>query len=126
MNTAAKSVLLVEDDQYLLSLYARKFSQCDCAVYSARDGLEALRVFAKYHPDVLIIDLNIPELSGWEVLETLSKEAVPPLAVVLSNYDEAQAREMGTLPDIVKAYFVKINTDPDELVKHVKDLVSSK
>jgi DNA-binding response OmpR family regulator len=121
-----KSILLVEDDQYLLALYARKFSLCDYTVYSARDGLEALRSFAKYHPDLLIVDLNIPQLSGWEVLETLSKEVSPPLAIVLSNYDQVQAREIGKLSDIVKDYFVKINTTPDELVNRVKDLLNTK
>ena len=109
-----------------MALYARKFSQSDFIVYSARDGLDALRAFAKYHPDILVVDLNIPELSGWQVLEALSKEAVLPRAVILSNYDQEQARELGIIPDIVKDYFVKINTTPDELVQRVKEILANK
>ena len=121
------TVLIVEDDQYLLSLYAKKFGNANFIVYSARDGITALRNLEKYNPQVAIIDLNIPELSGWDLLEMITAGSAPkPVCVVLSNYDEATAQENQPLPDIVKDYFVKINTDPDELIQKVKSYLTKK
>jgi len=119
-----QSVLIVEDDQYLLSLYARKFSDKGFMVYSARDGLSAWRTIEKYHPQAAVVDLNIPELSGWDLLRLVAESPEPkPLCVVLSNYDRATAEENEPIPDLVRAYFVKINTDPDELVDSLKKLL---
>ncbi len=119
------SILIVEDDQYILSLYAKKFGDANFTVYSARDGMTALRNLEKYQPQVVIVDLNIPELSGWDLLEMIAVSNQPkPICVVLSNYDQATAQENKPLPDIVKGYFVKINTDPDEMVQTVKNYLS--
>lgn len=119
------TVLIVEDDQYLLSLYAKKFSNANFIVYSARDGMTALRNLEKYKPQVVIVDLNIPELSGWDLLEMIAVGILPkPICVVLSNYDRATAQENQPLPDIIKDYSVKINTDPDELIQKVKSYLT--
>lgn len=118
-------ILIVEDDQYLLSLYAKKFGDANFIVYSARDGVTALRNLEKYNPQVAIIDLNIPELSGWDLLEMIAASSFfKPICVVLSNYDRATAQENRPLPDIVRDYFVKINTDPDDLVQTIKSYLN--
>lgn len=121
-------VLLVEDDSYLLSLYANKLVAENFKVYSARDGLEALRAFKKYSPQVIIIDLNLPEMSGSDALAVMAKDfgETKPLCVVLSNYDRDIAEVKSPLPDIVAAYFLKINTTPQEVIDAVRDLYQNK
>ncbi len=123
--SAKPTVMIVEDDQCLLSLYAKKFGDADFIVYSARDGMTALRNLEKYHPQAVVVDLNIPELSGWDLLEMIDVSPMPkPICVILSNYDRTTAQENHAIPDIVKDYFVKINTDPEELVQKIKSYIS--
>lgn len=121
-------VLLVEDDRYLLGLYATKLAEENFKVYSARDGLEALRAFKKYSPQVIIMDLDLPEMSGNDVLAIIAEDfsETKPLCVVLSNYDRDIAEAKFPLPDIVAAYFLKINTTPKEVIDAVRDLYQNK
>lgn len=120
-------VLLVEDDSYLLSLYANKFDQNNFEVISATDGLKALRLWKKYKPAVIVLDLNLPEMNGWEVLEVIAKDSDinDSICVILSNYDQDLAEEQHYLPDIVKAYFVKIKTTPYEVVDAIGHLLAT-
>ncbi len=121
-------VLLVEDDSYLLSLYANKLVAENFKVYSARDGLAALRAFKKYRPQVIMMDLNLPEMNGNDALAVMAEDfgEIKPLCVVLSNYDRDVTEVESPLPDIVAAYFLKINTTPQEVIDAVRGLYQNK
>jgi DNA-binding LytR/AlgR family response regulator len=54
----------------------------------ARDGLEALRKIDELRPDLLFLDIELPGLSGFEVLRSLSREIPPPLVIFVTGYDQ--------------------------------------
>lgn len=122
------TVLLIEDDQYLLSLYAAKFAESNFKVYSARDGLQAINIYNQFHPQVIVADLNLPQWRGDDVLRVIAQESAEtkPVCVILSNYDREVVAAAAALPEIVSAYFVKVNTTPQEVVEMVKSLWAAK
>ena len=113
------SVLIVDDDKFLLDMYRKKFESkgvtVDVAVGSA-EALAKLRGGAK--PDVLILDIIMPDVDGIELLETIRKEKLVPNSVVImltneSNWDRIEkAKSLG-----IKSYIVKATTIPSEVVE---------
>lgn len=61
-----------------------------CVVGESENGLEALNLVRKYHPDVLLLDMEMPLMNGLEVTERLHKEGSPVRVLILSGYDDTQ------------------------------------
>lgn len=90
----------------------------------AVDGEEALRVARAERPDVVLLDLIMPKLQGFEVLKALKQDAAtsPIPVIVLSNLgqerDVRQAMELGAV-----AYFIKAHLSLQELVQKVGEVL---
>jgi DNA-binding response OmpR family regulator len=70
----SKNLLIVDDDQTLLNLLNDFFTSNDFAVTLARDGVSALACYGKKIPDLLLIDLDMPQLNGFEVVEKIRED----------------------------------------------------
>jgi two-component system, OmpR family, phosphate regulon response regulator PhoB len=104
----ARRVLLVEDDRFLRRACEISLRQRGFAVTTAADGEEALRNVRADPPDLILLDLLMPKMTGIEVLKTLrAEEATREIRVlILSNSSREQAvEEIKTLG--VSGYFVK-------------------
>ena len=119
--SATRRVLVAEDDRYLRRAAEARLRQQGFTVLTAADGEEALRVARAEVPDLILLDLIMPKLQGFEVLRAL-KEAEATAAIpviVLSNLgqdsDRAQCMESGAI-----AYFVKANLSLQDLVRTVQ------
>ena len=98
-------ILVVEDDTNLRKLYELNLALWSMrpAVTTAGDGYEALILLGNTKPDLLIVDLNLPGMDGFRMIETI--RSVPELSdmviVVVTGMDAAEVRKRGTLaPDI--------------------------
>lgn len=117
MNT----VLLVEDDQLLIKMYSTKFTSEGFTVLTAKDGQQGLDMAIEKQPDIILLDMMMPRLSGDEVLKQLkANEKTKTIPVIvfsnLSQEDEAKKiLELGA-----KEYLVKANLTPGEVVQKVK------
>ncbi len=104
----ARRVLLVEDDRFLRRACEISLRQRGFAVTTAADGEEALRNVRADPPDLILLDLLMPKMTGIEVLKTLrAEEATREIRVlILSNSSrEEDVEEIKTLG--VSGYFVK-------------------
>jgi len=125
MENHARRVLLVEDDRYLRKAAAAMLRRQGFTVLTAEDGEEALRVAAE-RPDLILLDLIMPKIQGFEVLKALKRDprtsGIP--VVILSNLgqesDSKAAREMGAVD-----YWVKSNLDLEELVRRIEETVAT-
>jgi DNA-binding response OmpR family regulator len=119
--TTPHRVLLADDDRYLRRAAEARLRQQGFTVLTAADGEEALQVALAERPDIILLDLIMPKVQGFEVLRALkqaeSTAAIP--VIVLSNLgqesDRAQCLENGAA-----AYFVKANLSLQELVRTVQ------
>ena len=125
--TTARRVLLAEDDRFLRKAAETALRRHGFAVIAAVDGEEALRLARAEAPDLILLDLIMPKMQGFEVLRALKEDpataAIP--VVILSNLgqdsDVKQALEAGAA-----GYFVKANLSLQDLVKRVGELASGR
>ncbi len=82
-----KKILIVDDDDFLLDMYAMKFREAGFLVDIAKNGEEALNKAKEVQPDVVLLDVVMPKMDGFEVLRTLKQNAIIPNALIfiLSN-----------------------------------------
>ncbi len=119
-----KIILVVEDDNFLLSMYATKLNLENYKVLQATTGVQALKVVTKELPDLILLDLKLPEMDGFEVLKNLkaSQETSSVPVIVLTNYSEKehidQCFSLGAADYLIKAHFV-----PSEVVGKIKRIL---
>jgi len=116
-----RRVLLAEDDRFLRKAAEASLRRHGFTVLTASDGEEALRVARAEVPDLILLDLIMPKMQGFEVLRALkdNPKTSPIPVIVLSNLgqdsDVKGATEAGALD-----YFIKSNLALEDLVKRVQ------
>lgn len=111
-------LLVAEDDTVLRDLYLRKFDRSVYDVRTSINGKETLDLIAKDKPDLLLLDINMPILDGFGVLEHLPKAERTFPVIILTNFDDQANRERGKAYQ-VDDYFVK----KDMTIKSLVDMV---
>ena len=91
---AQHSVLLVDDDAKLLKLLKVYFEKEGFIVYMASDGIDALMAVREHKPDIMVLDLMMPRIDGWEVCRRLRKDNDIPI-IMLTARDEESDRLVG-------------------------------
>lgn len=120
----ATKILLAEDDIQLVDMYNRKFELEGFDVRIAEDGEKALEILKDFRPDVVLLDIMMPKVTGLEVLEELKKkpEFEDVLVIMLTNLaDEKTAEKIYELG--ATDYFVKAEMTPLEVSNKVKELL---
>jgi CheY-like chemotaxis protein len=119
---ANKKILIAEDDTVLRDLYLRKFDPAQYDIRTAANGQEALDAIAKEKPDMVLLDINMPVLDGFGVLERLPKDQRSFPVIVLTNFDDQANRERGKAYQM-DDYFVKKDMTIKSLVQMVERLI---
>lgn len=120
-------ILIVEDDKSILDLYDRKFSNSGFKVIKAIDGAEGVEFFKSEKPDVVILDVMLPIMNGFEVLKKIKNldEGKDVPIVILSNYGEMPNITEGLMGGAVE-YLIKVEHTPEEVVEIVEDALSAR
>jgi DNA-binding response OmpR family regulator len=124
--TAKQTVLLVEDDTFLAGIYANKFEKEGFGVLVGSDGEAGLTLAQKEAPDIILLDILLPKLDGFEVLEKLKADPktkkIP--VVLLTNLgqkeDVDKGLKLGAADYLIKAHFM-----PQETVEKVRKVLAS-
>lgn len=117
-------VLLVEDDQNLREIFEMRLKAEGYNTVVAGDGEEALTVAVKEKPDLIIADVMMPKLSGFEMLETL--RAAPDMAhtkvVMMTALGQAEDQARGEKLGVIK-YLVKSQVTLEDFVRVVREVL---
>jgi len=117
----AKKILIVEDDKFLRELIARKLAKENFEVAEAVDGEEGIKKAKEEKPDLVLLDLILPGIDGFEVLSKIKEdEATQKIPViVLSNLgqkeDVERCMQLGAVNYMIKAHFT-----PVEIIEKVE------
>ncbi len=118
-----KKIIVVEDDPLLLKALNIELLSNDFEVLSAKDGEAGLQLIRKEKPDLVLLDLVLPKMHGFEVLKSLKNdkntEEIP--VIILSNLGQFSDVKKG-LDLGAKDYYVKASTDLSELSEKIKKL----
>lgn len=114
-----KKILLAEDDPFLAKIMLNRLKEEGYDVTHVTDGVAALEKLQKTAYAVLLLDLIMPNMNGFEVLKAIKKAKMKLPVLVFSNLsqqdDEREARALGA-----KDYFIKSNISIDEVVQAVR------
>src|SRR3989338_2977327 len=113
--TVMKKVLIVEDDQLIQSLLKKKLQEKGYYVSTAEDGEAGLQAIKETRPSLVLLDVVLPRLSGFEVVQEMKKlnllEEVP--VIIISN--SGQPVEIETAKELgIKDLLLKTEFDPAE------------
>ena len=86
-------VLVIEDDVSLRDLYCEALQSEGCAIHTASDGVEGMEQFRMIAPDIVLMDLMMPRMDGWQTLEEVRKISGCPVIIVTGQ---------GTTEDTIK------------------------
>ena len=120
-----KKILIVDDDSFLLDMYALKFSQNNFEVHTAGNGIQAIDKLKKgLYPHVMLMDVIMPEMNGFEMLEKINMEKLCPdcMKIFLSNKSQQSDIDEGNKLGAA-GYIVKANSTPLEVIDQVLNIL---
>jgi DNA-binding response OmpR family regulator len=117
-------LVVVEDDKFLRDLIVRKLTKEGFIVVAAEDGEIGIDAIRKELPQVVLLDILLPGISGFDVLEQIKKdEKLKDIPVImLSNLGQKEEVDRALLLG-AKDFLIKAKYTPGEIVTHIKDIL---
>ncbi len=126
MTAPKPKIAIIEDDIAIVQMYRTKFEDSGYEVETAGDGITGLQLIVKFHPDVILLDLMMPNMSGLDMLAALRRQpdSESIKVVVLTNMGDAETAakidKMGA-----DDYIVKAQMTPKQVEERVHKLVAA-
>jgi CheY-like chemotaxis protein len=121
-----KVILVVDDDITLLEMYVERIKTEGAVVLEAKDGEEALQVARQNKPSIILLDLMMPKINGFDVLKALKSDPettnipVVVLTALSDDQKKQQARALGATDFIVKSESL-----PIDVIEKIKNILAS-
>lgn len=117
-------ILVIEDDTFLRELIVQKLDQEGYDVEEAVDGKEGVKQALAQKPDIILLDLILPGIDGFEVLRQLKEdEALAPIPVlILSNLGQKEDIDKGMKLG-AKDFLIKAHFTPGEIIEKIKNIL---
>ena len=117
--------MIIEDDKFLRGLISRKLDKEGYEVEEAVDGENGFKKIKEKKPDLILLDLILPGMDGFEVLERTKQnpETAPIPVIILSNLGQEEDIEKG-LRLGAAAYLVKARLTPGEVIEKIKEILN--
>ena len=118
------SIAIIEDDQTIAQMYRMKFESEGFKIDVAADGSSGIKMVSAQMPDLILLDLQMPEMSGTEALKHIRKlpggQNVP--VIILTNLGQQEApKDLAALG--IESYIIKADLTPSQVVDHVKKVM---
>jgi len=122
-----KKILLIEDEEILIDLLQKRLSREGYEISIAKDGDEGLRIMKELNPDLILLDIIMPKMGGFEVLEEIAKspelKKIP--VIIISNSGQPleleRAKKLG-----VKDWLIKTEFNPEEVIEKIAKQIENK
>jgi putative two-component system response regulator len=119
-------ILLVDDEDEILEMYAAKLQEADYEIVMAHDGYEAIDAAKEDQPDLILLDIMMPGLSGTETLLKLKENpATADIPVAFLSSLPETADEVATAKTAGAADFISKDIELDSFVQRVEKVLSS-
>ncbi len=122
MAQAKKRILISEDEGPLLQVLGEKFTNEGFVVFKAKDGIEAVDMALREHPDLILLDVIMPRMDGIMALQKIREDSwgqgVP--VIILTNLNDADTAGEA-LKNRAYDYMVKSDWKLDDVVKKVRE-----
>lgn len=122
-----KTVLIIEDDIMMQNALKEKLASEGFNVLQAQDGTEGLKIALEKHPDIITLDILMPNKNGVMFMDEIRKDPWGKTVhiIILTNYDATDKMVLKIIEDQPSYYFMKTNTSLDELASKIKELAGT-
>ena len=121
--SGATKVLWVEDDKLIGTILAKKLIASGFDLFHAKSGEEAIEALKQAKPDVIILDLLLPGIGGFDVLQAVNRDSglrgIP--VMILSNLSKPSDLERAKILG-AKKFLIKASTSLEQIVKEIKEM----
>jgi DNA-binding response OmpR family regulator len=118
-----KKILFIEDDTLIIKLYTFRLKLENYQIISAEDGETGFKKFQNEQPDLVVLDLMLPKISGLDVLKKIRQQDKKIPIIIYTVLSDAkrikEAKESGATD-----YYIKADTNPQNLVKKINDFLN--
>jgi DNA-binding response OmpR family regulator len=117
---AQNTILIIDDDENICKIISLYLEKDGFKAVSANDGAEGLKIFAEEKPDLIILDIMMPVMDGWDTLKELRKTSNVPVIMLSAKgetFDKVLGLELGADDYIVKPF------EPKEMIARVKAVI---
>lgn len=119
-----KNILIIEDDVFLGDVLLEKFKKEGFGAYLSRDGAEGLGKIKELNPDLVLLDIILPTMNGYEILEAKQKDpAIKKIPVIIISNSGQPVEINRALTLGVEDYFIKAQFDPEEVMVKVRNFL---
>ena len=119
--SSSKSVLIVDDEESLATVLSRKFTDEGITAYTANNGRVGLEMALEKHPDIILLDIMMPEMDGFDVMRHLQEDewgkTVPIILLTNSSSIDTVAKAVSSG---MSEFLVKTDMRLDDVVRKVK------
>ena len=113
-------ILLIEDEEIMIELLQKKLTQERYEVLVARDGEEGLKLMRETWPDLVLLDLALPKMNGFDVLNEINKNlSLKKIPVIIISNSGQPVELKKALRLGVKDWLIKTEFEPQELIEKV-------
>jgi len=118
-----KKILIIEDEEFLYEMYKMKLEREGYQVVVASDGLEGVKSAKKVKPDLILLDLVLPGMDGYQVLQNIraDRQTKDIKIYILSNLGQNEEIKLG-LETGADGYLIKANITPSQLVENIEKI----
>lgn len=118
-------ILVAEDDKDICEMYATAFMREGFTVYKAMEGKAAIEKYHQKQPDIILLDIMMPNVDGYQVLREIRKrhdKYVPVIMITNLDMDHFNSKES---IDHVDAYLIKSNFTPSEVIQKTTEVLKA-
>lgn len=128
MDKSTKKVLVVEDENPLREAIKIKLTSAGYTVLEAANGQEGLELTQKNHPDIILLDILMPQMNGWDMLAKVREideygETVP--VIMLTNLSADNDQQIASIDKLQPTFFmVKTDWQLDDILERIDNILS--
>ena len=112
-------ILLIDDDPFIVEMYVLKFKDEHFTIEVANNGQDGLKKTKEFDPDVILLDIVMPGVDGFQTLEALRKAGARQKIILLTNLGQKEDVERGMRLG-ADDYVIKAHFTPSEVVAKVR------
>lgn len=119
-----KKIVIIEDDLAISQMYRMKFEADGFEIHLADNGRSGVELVKAVQPDIVLLDLLMPEMGGHQALETIrADQTVAQTPVIILTNTESEQAEIEAQQLGIAAYIIKANETPTQVVAKTKEVL---
>ncbi len=121
-----KTILIIEDNEQNMYMLSYLLEQSNYTIIKAYNGLDGLKLAHENHPEIILIDIQLPDMDGYEICNKLSYNGLPKSTVIIAVTSYAMGGDKEKAIEAGADGYLEKPINPDTFVKQMESIVNGK